>query len=72
MRLKHLMNSLLPRLAKVPHKCSDHTKAVIARRVVQRYARGSTSLALGLYMTAADLNERKQRLALHPFDEAGV
>lgn len=69
MYLKRLVRALLPGLAKIPAKCSDQVKSDIARTVVQRFARGNLNLARGRYQTAADLEARKKRLALHSFDE---
>lgn len=65
--LKDLQGALFPSLIPIPAKCSQAASDAIACRVVRSYARSNLNLQRGRYMTAQDIEARKQKLAKHSF-----
>jgi hypothetical protein len=64
---KVLQGALFPSLIPIPDNSSQATSDAIARRVVRSYSRSNLNLQRGAYLTAEDLEARKQALAKHPF-----
>ena len=65
MLVRKVLKALFPRVKKIPARVPD--TAAVARRVVQRLARGSSNLRQGRYLTRFEMDERKRVLALHEF-----
>jgi hypothetical protein len=64
---KILQGSLFLSLIPVPAKSSQAASDAIARQVVRSCARSNLNLQRGRYMTAQDIEDRKQALAKHSF-----
>lgn len=67
MWMKRLNAAFFPSLIPIPARSSQQASNAVARRLVRTYARSNLSLQRGRYMTAQDLEDRKQQLAKHSF-----
>lgn len=59
MRLKRILRALLPPLVKVPPATPKLDPGVV-RRIVASLTRGNLNLRMGRYVTAEQMEERKQ------------
>lgn len=62
-----LLRALFPTLARIPASTSKAASAAVAAGLVRSYARGNVNLQRGRYVTAAQIEARKQKLAQHSF-----
>ncbi len=67
MRLAKLLKALLPTLLPIPDRDTKAAKDAVAHGLVCSYARGNVNLQDGRYMTAEQLEARKQKLAQYSF-----
>ena len=67
MRLKKILRALFPRLVKVPSSQAKGLDAKLKASLIRRYSRGNLNLFLGRFVTAEQLELRKQKLAKHMF-----
>lgn len=67
MRLAKLLKALLPTLLPIPARSTKAAEEAVARNLVRSYARGNVNLQYGRYLTAEQLEARKQKLAQHSF-----
>jgi hypothetical protein len=67
MWLRRLNAALFPSLIPIPVASREAHANALAHKLVRRYARGSSNLQQGRYVTAEDLEARKRNLACHNF-----
>lgn len=67
MWFRKILRVLLPTLAEIPASSSKAYAAIVAKAFVRSYARGNVNLQRGRYVTSADIDARKQKLAQHSF-----
>lgn len=67
MWFRKLLRVLLPTLATLPASNSKASATWVAKGLVRSYARGNVNLQRGRYVTSAQIEARKQKLAQHSF-----
>ncbi len=67
MWFRRLLRALLPTHAVIPERSSKTSATLVAKSFVRSYARGNVNLQRGRYVTSADIDARKQKLAQHSF-----
>lgn len=67
MWFRRLLRALLPTHAVIPARSSKTSATLVAKSFVRSYARGNVNLQRGRYVTSADIDARKQKLAQHSF-----
>lgn len=67
MWFKKILGVLLPTLAEIPAGTPDASARTVVKGLVRSYARGNVNLQRGRYVTSAQIEARKQKLAQHSF-----
>ncbi|MDT8924760.1 hypothetical protein RBE51_18360 [Pseudomonas taiwanensis] len=67
MRLKKILRALFPSLVEIPSVQARGLDAKLTASLIRRYSRGNLNLFRGRFVTAEQLELRKQKLARHAF-----